>query len=93
MLNQYLGEKGGLGVKQGPNKLNVLKMQRLEPQSQLSFQREANVRTGNFRKTSGRVFFGKQAKSFILCQELSVHPQSQHRRFLQSGWKSWVGSQ
>lgn len=52
MLNQYLGEKGGLGVEQGPSELNVLKMQRLELQSQLSFQREADVRTGNFRKKS-----------------------------------------
>uniref|UniRef100_A0A8D2N088 Uncharacterized protein n=1 Tax=Zonotrichia albicollis TaxID=44394 RepID=A0A8D2N088_ZONAL len=75
MLNQNLGEKGGLGVKQGPNKQNTLKMQCLELQSQLSFQREANVRTQNFRQNKGKVFFGKQAKRFILSQELSVHPQ------------------
>lgn len=75
MLNQYLGEKGGLGVKQGPNELNALKMQGLELQSQLRFQREANVRTQNFRQNKCKVFFGEQAKSFILSQELSVHPQ------------------
>lgn len=75
MLNQYLGEKGGLGVKQGPNKQNTLKLQRLELQSQLSLQREANVRTQNFRQNKGKVFFGKQAKSFILSQQLSVHSQ------------------
>lgn len=79
MSNQYLGEKGGLGVEQGPNKPNALKMQRLELQPQLSLQREANVRTRNFKKNKwklfGVFFFDKEAKRFILSQELSVHPQ------------------
>lgn len=56
MSNQYLGEKGGLGVEQGPNKPNALKMQRLELQPQLSLQREANVRTWNFKKNKWKLF-------------------------------------
>lgn len=79
MLNQYLGEKGGLGAKQGPNELNASKMQGLELQSQLRFQREANVRTQNFRQNKCKVFFlvsGPRALSFLRSSQFILRVQT-----------------
>lgn len=79
MLNQYLGEKGGLGAKQGPNELNASKMQGLELQSRLRFQREANVRTQNFRQNKCKVFFlvsRPRALSFLRSSQFTLSVQT-----------------